>query len=242
MISLIRIVSSLFTALICFSGFAQVNVNYYKLTRTRVNGIDSRSVSGGQFIAFVSDLCFESTCDGVGVGHGKLEKNKNYSDSQYIVYQGSSYWGNSTTFKFTIDKKKLNVVTDKGDIYVYEQAPAPVGVKTCSLIRKNEGSRLYDNSSSMGQWQGPPVGNSGSNGNTGSGVNSSSSGTGRHVETETECRLCHGTGKCQRCNGNGRYYASGIGSGWHDCTACNRTGHCSQCGGKGKTKTYRYDW
>lgn len=115
------------------------DVRYYMLTRTRKNGVDNRNVSGGQFISFMSDICYESNKKGVGVGHGSLARNKDYSNSQYTIYQGSSYWGTSTTFKFNADKSVLNVVLDNGDIYVYKRATAPAGQETCSLIRKPGG-------------------------------------------------------------------------------------------------------
>lgn len=131
----------LITALIafCLSAAAQ-DVRYYKLSSTRIGGTTNKNVSGGQFITFVSDLCFESTSKGVGVGHGTLTRNKNYSNAQYTTYQGSSYWGSSTTFKFNADRSVLNVVLDNGDIYVYKRATPPAGATTCSLIRKPSSS------------------------------------------------------------------------------------------------------
>lgn len=112
------------------------NVKYYKLVSINKNGVANKKVSGGQFITFVSDICFESNNKGVGVNHGTLKRNNNYSNSQHTVYQGSSYWGENTTFKFNTDKSMLNVVLDKGDIYVYKRATPPAGQTTCSLIRK----------------------------------------------------------------------------------------------------------
>ena len=124
--------------MLCMGASAQ-DVRYYKLSSKRVGGSTSKDVSGGQFITFVSDLCFESNSHGVGVGHGTLTRNRNYSNAQYTTYQGASYWGNSTTFKFNADKSVLNVVLDNGDVYVYKRTTAPSGVTTCSLIRKSGG-------------------------------------------------------------------------------------------------------
>ena len=115
------------------------DVRYYKLTRKLEDGKSSTNVSGGQFITFVSDMCFESNKNGVGVGHGTMTKNKAYSDSDYTTYQGSSYWGKKADFKFNLDKSVLNVVLDNGDVYVYKRATAPAGQETCSLIRKSGG-------------------------------------------------------------------------------------------------------
>lgn len=135
--SMIKKVSITVLLLCCLCASAQ-DVRYYKLARTRISGVDNRDVSGGQFVAFVGNVCFESNKNGVGVNHGTLTRNNNYSNNQYIVYQGSSYWGTSTTFKFNSDKSVLNVVLDNGDVYVYKRATPPAGVTTCSLIRKTK--------------------------------------------------------------------------------------------------------
>jgi hypothetical protein len=115
------------------------NVRYYKLTRKVEDGKSSTNVSGGQFITFVSDMCFESNKNGVGVGHGTMTRNKAYSDAEYSTYQGNSYWGKKADFKFNADKSILNVVLENGDVYVYKYATAPTGQETCSLIRKSGG-------------------------------------------------------------------------------------------------------
>lgn len=115
------------------------NTFYYKLTRIQQNGIDERNLTGGQFITFSGNMCYESNNKGLSVGHGALKLNHSYSNSQYFVYQGSSYWGKDATFKFNADKSVLNVILDNSDIYVYKKATAPVGQETCSLIRKSGG-------------------------------------------------------------------------------------------------------
>lgn len=130
-----------FALLAVFSiGASAQDVRYYKLSSTRIGGTTNKNVSGGQFITFVSDICFESSSKGVGVGHGTLTRNNNYSNAQYTTYQGSSYWGKNTSFKFNSDKSVLNVVLDNGDIYVYKRATPPAGATTCSLIRKPSSS------------------------------------------------------------------------------------------------------
>lgn len=113
------------------------DVRYYKLTRKVENGKSSTNVSGGQFITFVSDMCFESNKNGVGVNHGTMTRNSAYSNSEYTTYQGSSYWGKNADFKFNADKSVLNVVLNNGDVYVYKRGTAPAGQTTCSLIRNS---------------------------------------------------------------------------------------------------------
>lgn len=58
-------------------GASAQDVRYYKLSSTRIGGTTNKNVSGGQFITFVSDICFESSSKGVGVGHGTLTRNNN---------------------------------------------------------------------------------------------------------------------------------------------------------------------
>ena len=38
------------------------------------------TVSGGQFISFLNEICYESNKNSVGVGHGTLKLNKSYSN------------------------------------------------------------------------------------------------------------------------------------------------------------------
>ena len=119
------------------------DVRYYKLTRKVEKGNSITNVSGGQYITFTGKICFESNNHGVGVNHGTMERNDNYSNSQYSVYQqktGSGcYWGKEATFKFNSDKSVLNVLLDNDDVYVYKRSNAPTGQETCSLIRKSGG-------------------------------------------------------------------------------------------------------
>ena len=111
---------------------------YYGLVKKIANGNVITSVSGGQFISFLSDICYESNKNGIGVGHGILKFNESYSNNNFKFYIGSSYWGDVATFKFKSDLSVLNVVLENGDVYVYKQQPVPPSVVTCSLIRKKE--------------------------------------------------------------------------------------------------------
>lgn len=224
-----------FFAIIISLGTSAQDVKYYKLTRTRINGVDERNVSGGQFITFVGNRCFESSKSGVGVNHGVLVRNDNYSNSQYTTYQGSSYWGSSTTFKFNADKSVLNVVLDNGDIYVYKRATPPAGVKTCSLIRKpssNGGSSSGGYIPAGGQppstYTPQPTPN-----NNNSRHNNPSP---RYEERTYTCTYCHGKGTVTDCDssipdfsGNGKYCSE---CGRH-VPMCHIHKRCPSCGGKG---------
>lgn len=211
------------------------DVRYYRLTRKVENDISSTNVSGGQFITFVSDMCFESNKNGVGVGHGTLTRNKAYSNSEYTTYQGSSYWGKKAEFKFNADKSVLNVVLDNGDVYVYKRATAPAGQETCSLIRKSGsggGTVVVPPVYSGGQVVMPPV-NPTSPTNPGGTTPTPSHGREAHQVTKT-CMSCGGSGKCSTCNG--KHYYQSFGN-TVTCPNCPPNGACQSCGGSGKKTT-----
>ena len=66
-------------------------------------------------------------------------------------------------------------------------------------------------------------------------VSSSSSPRKCRKTSVSDMAHCNGSGICQRCNGDKRYYDTSFGNGrWVDpCIVCNGTGKCPSCGGKG---------
>ena len=64
--------------------------------------------------------------------------------------------------------------------------------------------------------------------------NNSSGSSSRSSNSSNSCGVCHGTGKCNTCNGRGYYTSIGIGSGTHSCSSCNRTGRRHSCNGTGR--------
>lgn len=222
------------------------DVRYYKLTKKKENGKISNDVFGGQFITFRDDVCFESNKNGVGVNHGTMQRNENYSNSQYLVYQQKSgsgcYWGKDATFKFTSDKSKLNVVLDNGDIYLYERTTAPAGQETCSLIRKpssntggNSGSFPGGNISVYPDQPNATMPSPPSNSNTG--TTQQKPRYEKH-EIKDPCHLCYGSGKCSTCNGKHWFY--GFDGKKITCPNCKPDGKCSACGGSGHIT--RIEW
>ena len=182
---------------------------YYKLTKKVHNRIPSTNVSGGQFITFSGDICFESTKGGVGVGHGKLTYNSNYSNEQIKVYTGKSYWGDKTTFRFSKDLTTLNVSTRGREVYVYKRTNAPHGVTTCSLIRESSSGRggsSGSGGSGGGSYPVQPIypaggGNNpvvGANGGMASGSSSSQGNTQQRERVWRNCSHCHGKGTVVR--------------------------------------------
>ena len=215
-------------------------VSFYALTKKMHNGITSSSVTGGQFITFLDNICYESNKKGIGVGHGTLKLNKNYSNSNYKFYMGGSYWGTDATFKFKSDLSILNVILENGDIYVYKRQVASAFVTTCSLIRKRGSS-----SGNSGSYS-PSFPNNGYDGGYVPNKNGSSSSSriqnttpSRKQPTKHTCSLCNGQRRIVKdtypslygqsdyqvkCNECGGYFMRSIG---HTHTTC------PQCHGKG---------
>lgn len=217
------------------------DVRYYKLTKKKENGSVSSNVSGGQFITFRGDVCYESNKNGVGVDHGTMQRNESYSNSQYLVYQQKSgagcYWGKDATFKFTSDKSKLNVVLENGDVYAYERTSAPAGQETCSLIRKSGGGggsvvvtpqpTIIDPYSPMPTPVPTPT-------PTPTPTPKPNPSRESHQVTKT-CMSCGGSGRCNTCNGRHWYY--GYTGNKLTCPNCPPNGACQSCGGRGKKTT-----
>ena len=220
------------------SGIASAQTYYYRLTKKVHQGTTMTNTCGGQFITFISDICYESDKKGIGVEHGTLERSKTFSNSQFKVYMGKSYWGNDATFKFTSDLTTLKVVTESGDVYLYKRATPPANATTCSLIRKPASSS--SGSSGGGGYPVQPTYPVGGGYNTGSGSTGGgtvSGGSGSSGSTVHLCRLCGGTGRkiSQVHPGNSTQTK------W--CGECNKnvhTGHfhtkCDLCGGSGWIK------
>lgn len=171
-------------------------VSFYALTKKMHNGITSSSVTGGQFITFLDNICYESNKKGIGVGHGTLKLNKNYSNSNYKFYMGGSYWGTDATFKFKSDLSILNVILENGDIYVYKRQVAPASATTCSLIRKRGSS-----SGNSGSYS-PSFLNNGYGGGYVPNKNGSSSSS--RIQNTTPSRKQPTKHTCSLCNGQRR--------------------------------------
>ena len=213
------------------------DVHYYKLTRKVENGVSSTNVSGGQFITFMSDICFESDNHGVGVNHGTLKRNKAYSNSQYSVYQGSCYWGKDASFKFNSDKSVLNVVLENGDIYVYKRDEAPAGQETCSLIRKSSSSSGNGGNEFVGCFPQQPVyPNQPYSPTTSPNLTPTPTPTPTAEPQRHQCGLCGGSGEWAHDDES----IPDFGTGNKYCSKCGKTvgpkhvhTQCPSCKGKG---------
>lgn len=205
---------------------------YYKLTKKVIKEVPSTNVSGGQFITFTKDGCYESDKEGYAVNSSTLKYK--YTENGILIYSGKCYWGNGI-FKFNNDKSRLNVVTGSGDIYVYAVATPPSSQTTCSLIRKVEsGGNSGVTYADVPNWnnnQNTPINQGGSTVNP-TKPERTPQKRWHNVTKTVDCNSCHRSGKCQTCNGKGWY--QGV-YGPIDCPNCYgyKTGKCSHCQGNG---------
>lgn len=226
--------------------FLSVTINaqttyYYKMTKKILNGQSSTNVSGGQFISFVDSRCYESDKDGYSVNNGVLKYEYTNSANGIILYVGNSYWG-ASSFLFSSDKKKLNVKVSENEVYVYQQAPAPSGQLTCSLIRNHStsvppaiGGELpiivdssIPSSSGGGTVDTPTTREQKDCPSCFGGKCTAGHGYGGMSDAKMHC---NGTGRCGWCNGNGYVY---VGTKTQTCSACGGSKRCKTCNGSGK--------
>ena len=219
----------------CVTLLAQ-ETSYYKQERVVKNNVDIASPSGGQFISFYKDICYESDIKGVTVSNGQLEYNYKES-SEYKIYEGNSYFGHCT-FKFNRDLSRLNIICQDGTIYVYTRTTPPSGITTSSLIKKHG----YISNTQAGA-----VNNSGNYQNDGSfsGINGISNSntdasSGHWITVKKECPSCHSKGydiiekyigtfgldayqkRCELCGG---YYMSSYTHVHQKCRVCDGKGY-----------------
>ena len=211
---------------------------YYKLSNAVRNGVSSPKVSGGQFITFSDNICYESDKNGYTVGNGQLSFKSN--DNGIAIYYGNSYWGSRTIFRFKNSKSELHVESSNGEQFIYKRMPAPAGVNTSSLIASQSNSGGSSTYSVGGYYPTTPVVSTYS-------APTTSSGSGTATRTNTAptrhtCPLCHGSGTIVRESTIATYGKDTQ----RYCSICGRSywassGHshvtCSQCHGKGYFET-----
>ena len=210
-------------AFACSCGNAQKRVEYYKYVKSIY--LNNKSVTmaqseQGQFITRDGNSCFESDKYGNTVGNGEMKLTAR--DGNNVKYVGSSYYGSNSHFTFFDDKGVLNVEA-MGFVYVYKRSTPPKGVTTSSFIKEDSPAYVPPTIPSMP-----------------SSINNSSGSTGGNYEyrnpaTKTKCPICNGTGRCDRCGGDGnRIIDLGIrGNRINECGSCRGSGRCNQCHGRG---------
>lgn len=211
---------------------------YYKHTKQISNSIENTDVSGGQFITFSNDKCYDSDTDGFEIGNGILKLTD--KSNGIITYSGQTYWGNAI-YAFNSDKSILNVVVSTDEIYVYKRVLPPTGLTTSSLIKGAENTNSKTSTSTVT----PPKNANIPSYNTGqSSYGNHSFGTDYNQQPKTtirkKCPYCSGTGEkiqheyvptygtngarvyCSKCN---QSWSAGTVHAHHSCRHCNGLGY-----------------
>lgn len=207
----------------------QRQVQYYRLTKlVRSNGsTQTFSDNKGQFVTRENGMCYDSDNIGSFAGNGKLSLYDKNSIRE--VYTGPSYWGKDTRYRFDDSKGILNVITSKGDTYVFRREQAPAGRTWPSFVSDPN----FLNGNYQAQWDAMQAERSISETTSNSGTTNNKNG--KIIKSRPNvCPSCHGRKVCSLCNGNGYYQPIASKSNKVPCHKCNRTGRCSLCKGTGK--------
>lgn len=235
-----RIIFCILCVIIQHTLYAQTfETIYYKHTKKISNGIEKTDVSGGQFITFSKDKCYDSDSEGFEIGNGVLKLTD--QSNGIVTYSGQTYWGNAI-YAFKSDKSVLNIVVSDKEIYVYKRASPPYGLTTSTLIK---GANSNVNSVTPNSAVTPAYSTYAPSYNpVQPSYGSPSSGTNSYQQQKTTVR-----NKCQYCNGSGeiiqheyvptygtngtRVYCSKCNQSWsagtvhshHTCRHCNGLGY-----------------
>ncbi|MDE6480910.1 MAG: hypothetical protein K2L45_11665 [Muribaculaceae bacterium] len=219
---------------------AQVT-NYYALSKIIDFDKESTQCKGGQFVKISKNICYDVDANGNDVGNGKLYRDLGDTTCD-IVYIGYSFHG-KCRYIFNSDYSSLTVEINPHCKYVYKKTSIPVGVYTCSLIKKKSGgggeTRSPVNSSAYSAYP-----QAGINQNVNTNRISNPSKTIPIPRRDFKCAHCNGTGRIekndnasasfgtqkprQRCNDCGKWYDPNVFVHYHQ--------QCRHCGGTGKTK------
>lgn len=206
---------------ICMTAGAQTY--YYEKIAVVENNVKRQASGDGHFITFTQNACYDSDKDGYSEGLGKLHY-EGMSQSNLHCYHGHSYFGEAYYF-FASDRSRLNIQKSDGEILVYVRKNAPAGVTRSSRPKPNTVP--------------PPI-------PVIIDPNPFEDKDDDHHDDDTQaeeesrygyydCPTCYGTGKCQRCGGDGVWRNSLEGLKDYMCTSCpNSSGRCPVCDGTGR--------
>lgn len=236
MTSSIRTLLCLMLSLCSFLTMVAKETVFYKLVPKK----SSVKATGGQFITFIGDQCFDSNNVGVSVYNGKLKKNLYQSTAEKIIYTGTSFYGTNSKYIFTNNKKNLCIVAPNGETYQYIESVAPKGQRTCTLIKGNSTSNDDYSETYYPQNHSNQHSNSFPSLTTHQGTSPiQKSTTDQNRNQRKKCLYtgagdklhCGGDGKCSRCGGDGLMNGFGINN--VKCSQCNGSGKCISCHGTG---------
>lgn len=155
-----------------------------------------------------------------------------YGGGQYLVAYGKYSSNNGRGQNYVVNPSDVSDYIDKRWADSHEIAYIGGGYNGSNYVNNNVNTSglLIDKT-----WVDPSL--------TGPIINSSGGSTGgtidnyqyRNPGTKTKCPICNGTGRCDRCGGDGnRIIDLGIrGNRINECGSCRGSGRCNQCHGRG---------
>lgn len=205
---------------------------YYKHTKKIDNNTGTEEFcSGGQFITFNEDKCYDSDMNGISVNNGIQIYTK--INNEIIIYTGGSYWG-IATYAFSSNKSLLNIILDNGDVHIYAKSNPPDNVITSSLRKKTSYNNHLGHSDPIQSQQFQ-------NYHNGSELNNSEKNKVlREYKTREECSRCKGKKRIAydtypptfgledykvRCSECGELHLSSTGHTHITCPDCNGKGY-----------------
>lgn len=149
----------------------------------------------------------------------------------YITVNGQEYKYVRTSGAWKIYKSDLYGLTqyykvnpNNFEMSYYTSGYSPLGGELTTVYEVKKGEAIFN------IHQNNPAAYDGGY-STGGGTGSSSKTTTKTYQKT--CRLCHGSGKCNTCNGKHRYL-NPLTNKYVTCPNCRTDGRCSACGGTGK--------
>ncbi len=149
----------------------------------------------------------------------------------YITVNGQEYKYVRTSGAWKIYKSDLYGLTqyykvnpNNFEMSYYTSGYSPLGGELTTVYEVKKGEAIFN------IHQNNPAAYGGGY-STGGGTGSSSKTTTKTYQKT--CRLCHGSGKCNTCNGKHRYL-NPLTNKYVTCPNCRTDGRCSACGGTGK--------
>lgn len=149
----------------------------------------------------------------------------------YIMVNGQEYKYVRTSGAWKIYKSDLYGLTqyykvnpNNFEMSYYTSGYSPLGGELTTVYEVKKGEAIFN------IHQNNPAAYGGGY-STGGGTGSSSKTTTKTYQKT--CRLCHGSGKCNTCNGKHRYL-NPLTNKYVTCPNCRTDGRCSACGGTGK--------
>ncbi len=210
-----------FLIFVCMSVGAQTY--YYEKIAVVENNVKRQASGDGHFITFTANACYDSDKDGYSEGFGTLHY-EGLSQNNLHCYHGQGYFGNTHYF-FASDRSRLNIQKSDGEILVYVRKNAPAGVTRSSRPKPKPAPAPAPAPVPVIIDPTPDIDHHDNDKKT-----EKQSRYGYY-----DCPTCYGTGKCQRCGGDGIWRNSLEGLKDYMCTSCpNSSGRCPVCDGTGR--------